>query len=209
MRSVSRMRNTPFNGDAQRTATVEALLRDVPCDLAVETGTWIGNTTQWLARNLPRAVSIEKDEGCHGVAIMRLSHHTNLELLLGSSDNLLPSICEANASARLFAYLDAHDRPDVPPLLAELRVLSDHGNAVVLIDDFAVPSTNFGFGTYAGRPIDLSFIEPALPPGTAVYGPSYPAVDATVRGWALFGLGLASAPVSAFALAAKLPKLTA
>lgn len=198
IRSIRHVRNIPFNGDPKRLEIVDALLDAVPRNLGIETGTWVGNTTQWLVRKLPSVVAIELDPGLLGVVTLRLGQERNLILQQGSSAELMGPLLAQHADTKTFCYLDAHDRGDKPPLDEELKAVVSHPDCVVLIDDFEIPGTTFGFGTYGGVALNVAYLRRSVPTSVKVFGPSYPC-DGKTRGWALFGTGAACSQVEAFA----------
>src|SRR4051812_7327433 len=70
----------PLNGQAIRTRTIEKLLADFEPDALLETGTFFGFTTDWLAlRKLP-VYSVEVDPGLRNVARMRLRRRARIDL---------------------------------------------------------------------------------------------------------------------------------
>jgi hypothetical protein len=200
------VRNVPFNGDPKRLAIVDEMLDAIPCDAGIETGTWVGNTTQWLLKKLPRVHAIELDPGLVGICTLRFASVSTLVLHEGSSSELLGPLLRGEKFVRPFVYLDAHDRGVVPPLDRELEAVAAHEDCVVLIDDFKVPETDFGFGTYGPIALDLAYVRKAIGDTIRIYGPSYPC-ERNARGWALFGVGRAEPLVAEFAEKSKLALL--
>ena len=115
-------------------------------NVAVETGTALGHTTEVLAENFSRVWTIELSPAYFEGASHRLEGIDNITMLLGSSSTLLKGIIEELDQPALF-YLDGHysgpgtgqdfdiDTPDTPVLL-ELEALADsfYSN-VIIIDD--------------------------------------------------------------------------
>jgi hypothetical protein len=73
----------------------------------VETGTYMGGTTQFLAKRFPAVTSIEPSETFHNYAKSRFSRTKNVTLLHGTSEDLFE---EALLSAAPMAnvWLDGH-----------------------------------------------------------------------------------------------------
>jgi hypothetical protein len=170
IRAVKNVDVIPFNGDVRRIKIIEQLIEDCRFDVGIETGTWIGNTTQWLAKHLPKLVSIEYDKGVHGVAMLRMGHLTHLELLHGRSEELFPAQVKLCAGMRVFCYLDAHAKDKSPPLGKELQAAVQHGNVLVVIDDFRVPNTEFGYGTYGDLDLDLQYLRSHIGDEIEIWG---------------------------------------
>jgi len=191
IRSIRHVENVPFNGDSRRTSIMETMIGKHSFQLGIESGTWVGNTTQWLVKHLPRVISIEYDKGLLGVANLRLGLIEHLELRYGPSEDILPMLINQHRDKCLFVYLDAHDRQTEPPLGKELAAISKHQNILVAIDDFRIPGTPFGFGTYAGVALDVAYLRRYVPNDIVVYGPSYPCDELTgkKRGWVVFAIG--------------------
>ena len=59
----------------------------------------------------------------------------------------------------VFFYLDAHWEDDLP-LLEEIEVIFSHRDrATIMIDDFCVPGTDYGFDDYgAGKTLNLAYL---------------------------------------------------
>ena len=191
IRAVRNIDKIPFNGDIRRIKIIEELIDGSQFDIGIETGTWVGNTTQWLARHLPRVASIEYDKGVHGIAMLRMDQLNHVELLHGESEELFPKQVDRFVGKRIFCYLDAHAKDKKPPLGKELQAASQHGNALVVIDDFRVPNSEFGYGTYDGIDLDIQYLRNYIGNEIEVWGPGYPCDEPTgkKRGWALFAVG--------------------
>ena len=163
----------PFNGQANRTGTVERLLGVFQPDALVETGTFLGDTTVALAaRGLPVYTVEIKPEFFH-LARRRLARRPNVTLLCGDSVEALSALRAALPFRRPFAYLDAHwwDRL---PLAGELAALTTGWTDVVaVIDDCAVPGdAGYAYDVYDGKPIGLEGLE--LPEDMAAAYPGVP-----------------------------------
>lgn len=113
---------------------------------ALETGTYKGYTTQFLAEHFDRVYSIEKypDQNFYGGDSLRdlYTHleakYSNLKINIGDSSTILPKILSSHLEERFLFIFDAHNGPD-GPLLQELETVSSQSlnkNHVIIIDDW-------------------------------------------------------------------------
>ncbi len=112
----------------------------------VESGTYLGSTTEALARKSKRVLSIEPSIELHNKSQERLSAIENIELFNGSSEDLFDFAC-TQVSGSVSFWLDGHfsggetfkGEQDCP-IEHELAVISRHMSAYdlvcVYIDDF-------------------------------------------------------------------------
>ncbi len=123
--------------------TVEAYIKWAVADNFVETGTHEGITTGFMAPLVKRAISIELAPQYHEKAKLFLAEYPNIELHLGDSADLMPSIVASLQGVSVY-WLDGHYSGGqtalghrVSPLLEEIVAIFTHGedNAVILIDD--------------------------------------------------------------------------
>jgi hypothetical protein len=133
-------RRNAFNGDGIEQRLVLRIVRDLGIDRVVETGTYLGHTTYFLATEFP-AIPIETwevDRDFYRRARRNLAACPNVRVRHGDSAVLLEEAASRSAQGNAFFYLDAHWHPGWP-LRRELRAIVSGGSAVVLIDDFKVP----------------------------------------------------------------------
>lgn len=154
----------PFNGQAGRRAIFEMILSTVTPALILETGTFLGTTTELMAKTGIAVVSVEGNARNYGFARMRLRRFPNVELRLGDSRIEVRQALNLRGCARelrpIFAYLDAHWNEDLP-LAEELEfIFSACPNAVAMIDDFQVPDdAGYGYDDYGpGKALDRTYI---------------------------------------------------
>lgn len=149
----------PFGFDVTVALQVDLLIRAHECDGLVETGTFLGDTASYLARQYPRLPvrSIEVDRACAAVASRRLEGLANCEVLHGDSVQLLPEALEGFQCP--LVYLDAH-WGEVWPLHDELRSIR---RGVVCVDDFNIGHPRFGFDIYDGVTCGAGLIAETLP----------------------------------------------
>jgi hypothetical protein len=110
-------------------------------DAVIETGTWMGDTTGYLATTMRAPVhSCELHVVPHAVAKMRLANLPDVHLARSDSREFLRELTTTLPGDRLcLFYLDAHWHSDLP-LAEELRIISAHWrDYVIVVDDFRVP----------------------------------------------------------------------
>lgn len=145
----------PFNGQRKRLAIVEAIVSSGNFACAVETGTYRGTTTKFLADRFPHVVSIEINPRFLTFSRLRLRTRKNVEIIEGDSAAQLPSVLRQQQTGQLiFVYLDAHWGGNLP-LVEELRILEKSAlDYVAAIDDFRVPGDGgYGHDNAIGPPL--------------------------------------------------------
>jgi predicted O-methyltransferase YrrM len=154
--------------------------------LILETGTYLGTTTELLAEFGLPIVTVESSTRNYAFARARLRRFRNVQLRLGDSrTEMLRALDRHSTTPKgrpVFAYLDAHWNVDLP-LAEELEVVFAHcPNAVVMVDDFRVPDDpGYGYDNFgSGKAIDQSYIAPAVGTyGLAVLYPVLPSAQET------------------------------
>lgn len=182
------VRGGPFNAQKFRQKLFLTLLREFDFDLIIETGTFRGTTTQFMAEKSRKPViTIESSLRNFGFSRARFRSNAGITLLLGDSPSILAELARDPAvpKSNVFFYLDAHwERP--LPLGEELwQVASSWHECVVMIDDFQVPGdAGYGFDDYGpGNCLCLEYLEP-FRSEFDFYIPAIPSNDETglVRG---------------------------
>jgi predicted O-methyltransferase YrrM len=177
-----------FNGQKNRVRVFHAINERVPFENYVETGTYLGMTTDFLARTArsrgAHVYSCELDGRFFAISRRTAGRLDNVHLHHGDSVGFLAALLPQLSPAVNFVYLDAHCVGHLP-LREELALLRDCPSTLVMIDDFQVPADpRFGWDRYDDRHrICLDYIADLVDAGH-VYLPSYPATDeeATWRG---------------------------
>jgi len=166
----------PFNGQEFRQRMFIELCARVPFSAVVETGTYRGTTTAYFRRATRLPIhTFEANPRNYGFARAYLMFLPNVHLHRCDSRAGLVRLATAAAlpPGAVFFYLDAHGAGD-PPLAQEIQLAFTHWpDAVVMIDDFAVPDdSGYGFDDYGpGKTLTLGYLrENALPP-SAVWFP--------------------------------------
>jgi hypothetical protein len=134
----------PFNGQTARQALFREILAKLRPDAIVETGTHIGMTTDFMAQTGLPVFTIELDPRRYGFVRARFRLRHNITLLHGDSRTGLRRLFDGPlrdlAGRTLFFYLDAHSLGNLP-LAEEIDIVfSRCPSAVVMIDDFQVPT---------------------------------------------------------------------
>jgi hypothetical protein len=109
----------------------------------VETGTYLGDTLEYIAREGVDCMSIELSEQLYAAATRRFAGFENVNLILGDSAQEMPKLLTRLGKPTLF-WLDGHyscgftARGETDsPIIAELEAIYNHPIAghVILIDD--------------------------------------------------------------------------
>jgi hypothetical protein len=109
-------------------------------DIAVETGTFKGNTTAYLALLFSEVYTIEVLGSTYQSSSNKLKIFPNVQCLLGSSDVVLKDLLPRLKGRPVLFYLDAHWN-EWWPLREEIREIgkTHRDNCVIVIDDIKVP----------------------------------------------------------------------
>ncbi len=174
----------PFNGQAGRSAIMKAILKTCELDTVVETGTFRGTTTEFLAKKVAgRVYSCESEPRYFLYSRRRLASFGNVELHLADSRVFLQTLLarEQICRARTMFYLDAHWSIDLP-LAAEIEIILKHHSAnIIAIDDFEVPfDPDYGFDDYGqDKRLWLPILAPFRGVVPNLYVPAIPAAEET------------------------------
>lgn len=183
-----------FHADPIYRQLMFELIKNLSPSSFVETGTYLGWSTELVARwfpNLP-VISCEIVDTNYHIARDALKKYPNITQHLGSSDKILGTLIGASApllgECPIF-YLDAHWQL-YWPLRNELSHISGaHLKGVIVIDDFEVPGQpQFGYdidggasgANGGGQRCNFDYIKPALSQENQmqIFYPKYSARDA-------------------------------
>jgi hypothetical protein len=173
-----------FNGQLHRKRIFTDLISAVPVQAIAETGTWLGNTTAYMAQTGKVPVySCEVSPRFHALAKIRVADVKNIELQLLDSRRFLQQIAAGPLAQRfLFFYLDAHWYDDLP-LSEELDIIAAAWKQfIIMIDDFQVPDdAGYGYDNYGpGKALTIEMLQPAIKQHKlVVFFPSATAVQDT------------------------------
>jgi len=173
----------PFNGQAHRQKIFNDILRALPFEAIIETGTCRGTTTEFMSRSGLPIYSVDNDPRLFEFASLRFRKNKNIRLFYGDSRSVLKQLAidVQVPKQNIFFYLDAHPfnlRDDLP-LREEVTFIFDSWkNSVVMIDDFQVPGTDYFFCDYGpGKRFDLEYLAPV----TATLSLFFPSVGTDVE----------------------------
>ncbi len=128
---------------AIKMSVVRSYLRTYKLKQFVETGTYLGETLEYIAREGVSCRSIELSEQLHAAATRRFAGFENVNLILGDSAQEMPKLLTHLGKPALF-WLDGHYSGGFTaragkdsPIIAELEAIYNHPIAghVILIDD--------------------------------------------------------------------------
>ena len=179
----------------------EAVMRDLLAQTRpariVETGTHMGWTADWFARELPSTPlhTVELDPDYHRLSKENLAEHANVECHLGSSPEFLASTFPWLLCDLTFFWLDAHWWQPVP-LREECRIISENlDRYVVVVDDFECRDPDFegdgGEATFGFKMCNLAYVAEWL--GPRCWRPNYPAKPGA-KGYGIFCRGVEYRP---------------
>jgi hypothetical protein len=154
----------PFNGQNFRQRIYSDLIKKINFEAIVETGTYLGTTTEFFAASGFPVYSVEANQRLYGYSSWRFFRRRDrIHLYQGDSREFLRCLAanEDFSKSKLFFYLDAHGREHLP-LREELEIILTHWReAIVMIDDFEVPGTDYGYDDYGpGKVLNMSYLEP-------------------------------------------------
>ncbi|MEK6910359.1 MAG: hypothetical protein AABW82_01150 [Nanoarchaeota archaeon] len=156
----------PLHGDPIAIESFKLLVKSYKIDCIIETGTYKGFTTSFLARAFPEIpiYTCELDDFNYRTARENLKEYRNVHIFKESSPNFIESLIKnKKIGKRPFFYLDAHWFDDWP-LESELNIIFNKlKSAIILIDDFKVPhNADFSFDKYEDKECSLDRVIPNL-----------------------------------------------
>jgi hypothetical protein len=183
---VPELRNSwggAFNGQECRQRLVVNLLEILKPAAFVETGTFRGSTTKWVAERFDGPIlTCEIEVRYYLFACKMLAAYPQVNVSNEDTRTFLRNILPTLDNVRpVIFYLDAHWKEDLP-LEDELRqILFSKVNSIIMIDDFEVPSDpGYGFDDYGpGKCLSLSLLLWAKELGCRFFFPTVAAADET------------------------------
>jgi len=194
-RMTSQFINLGFHGDEYLMSLAEHLAGK--CKVFVETGSNVGSTLAYVAKNYPwlRCLSCEPDRSAFEQASSNAGKYGNVSLFNGVSQEFIQHLLDHQAgifSQPSFFWLDAHGYGFEWPLKNELEFITSRFDAAyILIDDFQVPGRDdFKYDIYQEQICSYDFVKDALNPRKTyqLYYPTYK--DKTSKHHPLCGWGL-------------------
>ena len=144
----------PFNEDTYMELYFIFLREKFGIKSVIETGTYHGKTTEWLADHFDDVMTIEVIETNYKIAKKRLDYKPNVIQCMGSSVDMLETmILSANNPINMLIFLDAHWYTN--PVLDELNAIWNTGlKPVLAIHDFKNPEDpTMGYDEYPDQGI--------------------------------------------------------
>jgi hypothetical protein len=158
----------PFNGQTARQALFRDIIANTRPHAIVETGTFLGATTEFMSQTGLPIFTIELQPRNYGFVRARFWRRRNIKLLRGDSPAALRRLFDGAlhplSTRTLFFYLDAHWNDDLP-LAEEIDIIFRRcPSAVAMIDDFQVPfDAGYGYDDYGpGKALVSDYIRPAV-----------------------------------------------
>ena len=170
----------PFNGQKYRQRIFQNIIDRFPIKAIIETGTFRGTTTAFFAETSLPVYTVESHPRFFAYAKMRFRQNSNnIHLYKGDSRIFLKQLVQKNSFPKtdILFYLDAHWERDLP-LQQELEIIFSHWErSIILIDDFQVPNSDYGFDDYGpGKALTLNYLQPLTKFNFSVF---FPAVEAS------------------------------
>ena len=183
-----------LNGQTVRQKAYKDIIGRISFRAIVETGTYRGTTSDYFATTSGLPVyTVEVHPRCYGYSMERFAKDTRVHAYQGDSPKFLRELAEDTnvPKSNVFFYLDAHvqdsSKYHKAPLLEELEIIFENWKeAVVMVDDFQVPGSDYGFDDWgSGKTLNVEIIHALKPFGVTAFFPSVPAMQDTgaKRGW--------------------------
>jgi hypothetical protein len=168
----------PMNSQIARVDLAQQLITQCRIARIVETGTFVGTTTEFFAQFGMPVITIENNPEYLALARRRLEGLQNVDMRADDSVRALQALAgePIDRAAPVLFYLDAHWN-DHLPLREEAAIATAHfPKAVLLVDDFAVPDDpGYGFDDYGpGKRLTLDYLLQGDLAALSVYFPSVP-----------------------------------
>ena len=169
----------PFNGQEGRQEIFRELVSKIQFQMIVETGTYRGTTTEFLAEESGLLVcTVETEPRFYHYARRRLKGQKHIRLEQGDSREFIAKLARDPALPKqsIFFYLDAHWQEDLP-LKQEIGIIVNFWQGIcIMIDDFQVPGDEgYTYDDYGpDKRLCLDYLEPLSQFGLSAFFPSLP-----------------------------------
>lgn len=157
---LAKKRGSPFDGDRIISSMVEFLLDDCGVKCFVESGTYLGYTSGFIASRQPNlpVVTIESNPDYFVPSQKVLRKYANVRSVLGDSPTVISELSKNGFKGLPLFFLDAHWYSYLP-LPEELRNIGEYlHDAIIIIHDFQVPGKDYGFDVYNGKSIGMEML---------------------------------------------------
>ena len=165
----------PMNGQVFRRRIYADLVRSLPLQAIVETGTYRGTTTSLFEESGLPVYTVEASPRFHAYSQLRLRKvRDKVHLFLGDSRSFMKGLATDPSvpKADVLFYLDAHWEEDLPLREEVELIFANWERPVVLVDDFEVPGTDYAFDDYGpGKALTLDYLRPLERLGLSAYFP--------------------------------------
>jgi hypothetical protein len=172
-----------FNGQERRQTLFDQLLQELTIVTIVETGTFRGTTTAYMAKTGLPIFSCELRPRYFHYSSLRLANIPNIRLERADSRRFLRELLDENllpAGPALF-YLDAHWEHDLPVWEEVDQIFSRHPSPVVMVDDFRVPTdSGFAYDDYGkGKCLSVTDLHEAVTARPSMFFPKHASAHET------------------------------
>lgn len=139
--------NAPFNCDKLMEKKFLELRDKYNVSAVIETGTYHGITTEFLANNFEQVYTIEVNPTFYDIAKERLLPYDNVNMYLGNSAIILGEIL-GKIKGNFIVFLDAHWYQN--PVIGELEAIEKSKTSpIIIIHDFKNPhNPEMGYDIY-------------------------------------------------------------
>lgn len=176
-----------FNGQQDRRAIFKGALERCQPKAIIETGTYWGSTTQYMAESTTIPIfTVEYNPLDYGTSLERLRPFKHVKVFQGDSRDFLRKIFASGQlpSGPILYYLDAHWEEELP-LAEEITLIYDrHKDGIIIVDDFQVPwDEGYTYDDYGpGKALTPEYIAPLVAKyNLAVFYPGGPSSEETGR----------------------------
>jgi hypothetical protein len=172
-----------FDGQARRQNLFNQLLQELKIVTIVETGTFRGSTTDYLAKAGLPVFSCESRLRYFHYSSLRLANIPNVRLEQADSRGFLRELFDENLlppGPALF-YLAAHWEHDLAPWEEIDQIFSRHPSPVIMVDDFRVPTdSGFTYNDYgAGKCLSVINLHEAVTARPSIFFPHHASAHET------------------------------
>lgn len=172
-----------FNGQTLRQDIFSRLARELSVTAFVETGTFRGTSTAFIAGFGMPVFSCEHNPRYFEYSFQRVGHLPNVSLACSDSRPYLRGLFDNMTlpAGRTLFYLDAHWEHDLP-LWEEIDLIFvEQPQAVIMIDDFRVPKDlGYGYDDYGpGKCLSVSNLYEAVVSRPSLFFPNEPSHSET------------------------------
>jgi len=168
--------NLPFNGDTLVCQEFLKLKAEYNLNTAIETGSCLYSTTEWLGDNFDKVYTVEISEDFAKFGRHKVADKPNVFAFIDDSVVFVKDIVtKLSAADRCIFFLDAHWGNNCP-LLAELDAICNietNFPPIIAIHDFKTDNPELGYDSYNEQPFTIDWILPSISKIEKAVGLSY------------------------------------